>query len=1637
MSYEERKVGLSVDVDPTRANQGLDQVAQKAKSTATAVEQAGRKAGQGIDSIGDGAGQAAEKLSQAEGRMIASIKRAQAAAEAGGRGTAAYFEKIGQQNGWQSESYRKVVENLRSVEQAQAKAQQSLGTMGVSAAQTAAALRGVPAQFTDIVTALQGGQQPLTVFLQQGGQLKDMFGGAGAAAKALGGYVLGLINPLTVTTAAVGVLGYALYKGAQEQQDFQKTLILTGNVAGVTASQLGSIAAKVGSMGNGTTGRAAEVLNQIAASGKVAAGSLTTFTDAALKMERAGGPAAEETAKAFADLGKAPLEASLKLNESANYLTRSVYEQIKALEEQGKTVDAAAVAQKAYADSLNDRADAMVANLGYIEKGWKAIKKESAEALDTLLSIGRAEGPEQLIARLQTMRANKSVGLDGYADTNAGKRVQADIAAIDQEIARLSKRLMLTNDIAASEKQRADAVKAGVEFDKESDKYLTKREQMEREIAKARQVGLAAGREEVEIARVIGEIRSKYDDGTALQSIKNSESLKLEALKRAQVELDHQRAMGALNEREYIEQNTQLTLRDIDTRMEAARRELGMAAAKKGNEKEVSALQGQLSKLSQERMTAELKGRYQLEEAIDKQKRATEALYEAERQQARAEYDAMLREQYAARTQIALALDQYNRSLDDEAARMKLEVSLMGASSVERQARLKQFEIELDLRKKLQEIDRTVYEGGEEEREQVRQKAREAAARASAQAQTRAYLDEWQKANDQLTQSLTDAITQGIMGGQGAAETLRKALVAALVTRPIQIAVQALIQPVMGQLGQFMMGGQGTGLPGASGMPWLTNFGGSVSGAVDTLGLNLYNAGFKDSGSWLMMNQGTIGQYANYAGQGLGYLNALKSASDGKWGSAAGSALGTYFGGPIGGAIGNSIGSMIDSAFGGNGKDFYGADYMASSKTGGYRPMEREVGDRQWGWSVTGARSSQVEQTLQAITNSSLASLNQLQSVFGGKSEFKLGTYFSSNGENGSQGNIKFLKDGQTLASTSSGSYDKDATAGFKQYSSDVAKTVRDAMDAMGLPKWAQGMLDKLGDAPAIDDLVATVEQITKSQQALKSLGEVMPQFAKLTDNATTALLDSLGGADGLAQAASSYYQNFYSEAERQAAASAQLGKSFGDLGLAVPTTREAFRSLVEAQDLTTEAGAKTYASLLKLSPAFAELVAASDDAASGITGSAKEMAEAGRQAMASLAQSNASLQVDLLKAQGKDGDALALARKQQLDKLLLGTSAEDAAAIRADFERNTALEDQITATLKAADAERALKSERESLESRLLQLQGDKEALRAKELASVDASNRSILEQIYALEDQKTAAEKAAAALEKTNQALTSVGDRRFDLENQLLQLQGKDDEVRKRIRDRDLAKLTEGLSAEDAARVTAAYDYNLALQDQLDSLNASKAAAEQAASAQAEAAQEQARAAEQIRQAWKSVADSLISEAQRVRGQMMEEGGGGLAATQARFTILTAQARAGDQEAAKLLPSLSQTMDGLAKAQATSLLELQSMRAATATSLEETAAILASKFGITLPKLATGTNYVPTTMPALLHEGEAVVPRAFNPAAGGFGQQEELIAEVKALRAQNQQQGKTLLELQQRMAQILDRWDFNGIPEQRETTA
>jgi hypothetical protein len=278
----------------------------------------------------------------------------------------------------------------------------SLTRTGNTAKQTAAALRGVPAQFTDIAVSLQGGQNPLTVFLQQGGQLKDMFGGAGPAAKALGGYILGLVNPFTVAAAAVGTLGLAYYQGSQEADAFRQAIITTGNASGTSSLALAGMATTI-SATVGTTGKAAETLALMASNGKIASSSFEQIATAAIGFEQVTGKAVSATVAEFASLAEDPVKALATLNEKYNFLTASVYEQVRAAQEMGEKEAAATIAQDAYAKALEARTKTIKESLGTIETAWNAITGAAKSGWDAMLGVGRQQSLDEQIANTKQL----------------------------------------------------------------------------------------------------------------------------------------------------------------------------------------------------------------------------------------------------------------------------------------------------------------------------------------------------------------------------------------------------------------------------------------------------------------------------------------------------------------------------------------------------------------------------------------------------------------------------------------------------------------------------------------------------------------------------------------------------------------------------------------------------------------------------------------------------------------------------------------------------------------------------------------------------------------------------------------------------------------------------------------------------------------------------------------------------------------------------------------------------------------------------------------------------------------------------------------------------------------------------------
>jgi len=108
---------------------------------------------------------------------------------------------------------------------------------------------------------------------------------------------------------------------------------------------------------------------------------------------------------------------------------------------------------------------------------------------------------------------------------------------------------------------------------------------------------------------------------------------------------------------------------------------------------------------------------------------------------------------------------------------------------------------------------------------------------------------------------------------------------------------------------------------------------------------------------------------------------------------------------------------------------------------------------------------------------------------------------------------------------------------------------------------------------------------------------------------------------------------------------------------------------------------------------------------------------------------------------------------------------------------------------------------------------------------------------------------------------------------------------------------------------------------------------AAQEALTATQEAA---ATAAEQLRQAWKSVGDSILDEVNRIRGLSGGDDAASFATLQGQFNAAVLSARGGDQEAAAKLADLSQSLLDVAGNVATSRQELERIKAQTAASLE-----------------------------------------------------------------------------------------------------
>ncbi len=974
MANEERKAQLSFGVDASGVKQGMAEIKRDVREMAQDVQQSGQQAAKGIQAIGDGAPAAAQKMDGATKSIVSSIERATAAMQAGEKGSASYFEALAKQRGANADVLKPYIEQLRQAEEAQRVASGSLGKMGVSAAQTAAALRGVPAQFTDIIVSLQGGQAPLTVFLQQGGQLKDMFGGAGNAARALGGYVLSLVSPLNVAAAAAGVLAVAYNQGRKEAQAYSTALILTGNAAGTTSGQLKAYAQDISGV-VGTQGKAAESLTALAGTGKVVGDVLRDAGLAAVQYERATGQAVSKTAEKFAELRNEPLAGVLKLNDGLNFLTESTYRQIKSLEEQGRTTEAARVAQQAYADALIGRAGEIDRNLGSLERGWRAVADAAKKGWDSMLGVGRAQTTQDRLkqVREEIAAVEKQMGSGkGFAATEGGaafgtgrgglnpaaqKQMQDRLAALGAEAAALEGVAAGQKAAADAEAERAQNRKAYFEWEKQGEAFQSKAAKRQEEINKAEVEGralVAAGLiTEADLRERISDINEKYKEKSAAAGQSEIATIRAK-IKEEEAYIARLRDRGAeaskLTEGERLVAKIQEELTGkLDARTRAAK-QLALAEAERLTTVQKTRVEEERSLKNQQESEAAyrkfLDGIYKGADAANKQAEAQEAanasfgksktaIAEMNLEQMKlsrdmaknagpwtpehlAAMDAAIdaQERWVRSLQagdlktINAHTDELLRSAKEQAKLYEDEGKLAGLTRLEREKIVALRQVELKYAKELEKIEKSGL--SDEDKAEQRGKVEQAKRIEGEAAVAKVVQDDWSRTSDEINRSLTDALLRGFESGKSFAENFRDTLKNMFNTLVLRPVISAILAPVSGML---------SGAAGAL----LGGGGGSGSAAQAGLGAyNLVSSGFNVASSVgsRIVNSELLSRYGSEAMQemlgqfGAGMMNTSSwAAFRGAFEAGGANFAGAIAGSVLNGFTGYGISKLVSGGY--------------------------------------------------------------------------------------------------------------------------------------------------------------------------------------------------------------------------------------------------------------------------------------------------------------------------------------------------------------------------------------------------------------------------------------------------------------------------------------------------------------------------------------------------------------------------------------------------------------------------------------------------------------------------------------------------------------------------------------------------
>lgn len=362
------QLGLVPDKEFFRLGAVIESTTNKLRQQQLALTEEGRAA------IAEA--EAKQKATNAGRDFVASLKQQ---ADSIGKTRAELLEMKAAQLGVSTEA-APFINALKQQEQALKKQQNAMGLAGISAGQYKMAMRQLPAQITDVVTSLASGMPVWLVAIQQGGQIKDSFGGIGNTFKVL----LSYINPLTVGAVALGValaaIAKAGYDSLKSQRDLANALVLTGGYAATTTGQITSLTDEINKTSSATVGSIQAIATSLAQSGKYSINQIKAITKTTAEWAAQTGESEKAITGYFDSIAKDPVKGLAELNDQFNFLKEGQLTYIESLRKTKGETAAAEAATKLFADTMDKRLKDIADSATPLETMWTDIKKWAADS---------------------------------------------------------------------------------------------------------------------------------------------------------------------------------------------------------------------------------------------------------------------------------------------------------------------------------------------------------------------------------------------------------------------------------------------------------------------------------------------------------------------------------------------------------------------------------------------------------------------------------------------------------------------------------------------------------------------------------------------------------------------------------------------------------------------------------------------------------------------------------------------------------------------------------------------------------------------------------------------------------------------------------------------------------------------------------------------------------------------------------------------------------------------------------------------------------------------------------------------------------------------------------------------------------